>query len=225
MPTKREPASGARAPWRTRSRNRSTELNAHHPPLRAAGAGRHPGRARRGAGDARRSMFVGEQPGDQEDLQGRPFVGPAGQLLDRALAEAGIDRKRGLPHECGQALQVRAARQAPHPPEADRRRGQALPLVAGEGAASSSARGSSWRSARRPCWRSPARRCRSCARAARREFGPLSRLHHRPPLLPAAAAGRGDASAAPTRSSCADLARVRDLSLSGEEGLLPVAAE
>jgi uracil-DNA glycosylase len=38
--------------------------------------------------------FVGEQPGDQEDVQGRPFVGPAGQLLDRALAEAGIDRGR-----------------------------------------------------------------------------------------------------------------------------------
>jgi DNA polymerase len=37
--------------------------------------------------------FVGEQPGDQEDLQGRPFVGPAGQLLDRALAEVGIERK------------------------------------------------------------------------------------------------------------------------------------
>jgi uracil-DNA glycosylase len=36
--------------------------------------------------------LVGEQPGDQEDLQGRCFVGPAGQLLDRALAEAGIDR-------------------------------------------------------------------------------------------------------------------------------------
>ncbi|HXS07071.1 MAG TPA: UdgX family uracil-DNA binding protein [Rhizomicrobium sp.] len=36
--------------------------------------------------------LVGEQPGDQEDLQGRPFVGPAGKLLDRALAEAGIDR-------------------------------------------------------------------------------------------------------------------------------------
>ncbi|PPQ38521.1 DNA polymerase [Rhodoblastus acidophilus] len=36
--------------------------------------------------------FVGEQPGDREDLVGRPFVGPAGQLLDRALAEAGIDR-------------------------------------------------------------------------------------------------------------------------------------
>ena len=38
-------------------------------------------------------MFVGEQPGDQEDLQGRPFVGPAGQLFDRALAELGIARR------------------------------------------------------------------------------------------------------------------------------------
>jgi uracil-DNA glycosylase family protein len=37
-------------------------------------------------------MFVGEQPGDQEDLAGQPFVGPAGKLLDRALVEAGIDR-------------------------------------------------------------------------------------------------------------------------------------
>jgi uracil-DNA glycosylase len=41
-----------------------------------------------------RLMIVGEQPGDQEDLAGRPFVGPAGQLLDKALAEAGIDRAR-----------------------------------------------------------------------------------------------------------------------------------
>jgi DNA polymerase len=37
-------------------------------------------------------MFIGEQPGNYEDLQGRPFVGPAGALLDKALAEAGIDR-------------------------------------------------------------------------------------------------------------------------------------
>jgi uracil-DNA glycosylase len=37
-------------------------------------------------------MLVGEQPGDKEDLAGRPFVGPAGTMLDRALAEAGIDR-------------------------------------------------------------------------------------------------------------------------------------
>ena len=40
-----------------------------------------------------RVMFVGEQPGDKEDLQGRPFVGPAGALLDKALVEAGIDRR------------------------------------------------------------------------------------------------------------------------------------
>jgi DNA polymerase len=40
-----------------------------------------------------RVMFVGEQPGDQEDVIGRPFVGPAGQLLDVALEEAGIDRR------------------------------------------------------------------------------------------------------------------------------------
>ena len=39
-----------------------------------------------------RLMLVGEQPGDQEDLAGRPFVGPAGKMLDRALVEAGVDR-------------------------------------------------------------------------------------------------------------------------------------
>jgi uracil-DNA glycosylase len=38
-------------------------------------------------------VFVGEQPGDEEDKSGRPFVGPAGRLLDKALEEAGIDRK------------------------------------------------------------------------------------------------------------------------------------
>ena len=39
-------------------------------------------------------MFVGEQPGDNEDLVGKPFIGPAGQLFDRALGEAGVDRAR-----------------------------------------------------------------------------------------------------------------------------------
>jgi DNA polymerase len=39
-------------------------------------------------------MFIGEQPGDKEDLAGRPFVGPAGGLLDKALEEAGIDRAK-----------------------------------------------------------------------------------------------------------------------------------
>jgi DNA polymerase len=47
-------------------------------------AGEGPGRAR--------LLFVGEQPGDQEDLAGRPFVGPAGKVLDKALAEAGVPR-------------------------------------------------------------------------------------------------------------------------------------
>jgi hypothetical protein len=46
-----------------------------------------------GAGLAKaKVVFVGEQPGDIEDRQGKPFVGPAGRILDRALAEAGIDR-------------------------------------------------------------------------------------------------------------------------------------
>jgi DNA polymerase len=39
-------------------------------------------------------MFVGEQPGNDEDLAGKPFVGPAGKLLDRAIADAGLDRRR-----------------------------------------------------------------------------------------------------------------------------------
>ena len=39
-------------------------------------------------------MFVGEQPGDREDREGKPFVGPAGRVLDEALEEAGIDRRR-----------------------------------------------------------------------------------------------------------------------------------
>jgi uracil-DNA glycosylase family protein len=47
----------------------------------------------RGPADAR-VVLVGEQPGDQEDLKGAPFVGPAGEVLDRALAEVGMDRQR-----------------------------------------------------------------------------------------------------------------------------------
>jgi uracil-DNA glycosylase len=47
-----------------------------------------------GEGDASAEvMLVGEQPGDAEDRAGRPFVGPAGRLLDRALEEAAIDRR------------------------------------------------------------------------------------------------------------------------------------
>jgi uracil-DNA glycosylase len=51
------------------------------------------GRIVPGQGPVRAAIaLVGEQPGDQEDLQGLPFVGPAGKVLDQALAEAGIDR-------------------------------------------------------------------------------------------------------------------------------------
>jgi uracil-DNA glycosylase len=39
-------------------------------------------------------MMIGEQPGNQEDIEGKPFVGPAGRLLDKLLVEAGIDRKK-----------------------------------------------------------------------------------------------------------------------------------
>lgn len=48
-----------------------------------------------GEGLRRAEMFlVGEQPGDREDLEARPFVGPAGRLLDRALTDAGVDRRQ-----------------------------------------------------------------------------------------------------------------------------------
>lgn len=48
-----------------------------------------------GAGDpSSKVMFIGEQPGNDEDLQGRPFVGPAGRLLEKLLVEAGVDRTK-----------------------------------------------------------------------------------------------------------------------------------
>ena len=70
--------------------------------LRRAAAGcrgcelyRHATQTVFGAGTAGdRVMLVGEQPGDREDVEGEPFVGPAGPLLDRALVDAGIDRGR-----------------------------------------------------------------------------------------------------------------------------------
>jgi DNA polymerase len=68
------------------------ELNAAIAASRPSGPGAP--RAVLGEGPRGASIaFVGEQPGDQEDRQGRPFVGPAGHLLDRALGEAGIDRR------------------------------------------------------------------------------------------------------------------------------------
>src|SRR2546430_10574770 len=56
-------------------------------------------------GEGRKSahlMLVGEQPGDKEDLSGKPFVGPAGRVLDRALAEAGISRTQVFVTQSGE---------------------------------------------------------------------------------------------------------------------------
>ena len=61
---------------------------------RACDLYKHATQAVFGEGPAKATvMLIGEQPGDAEDLSGHPFVGPAGQLLDRALADAGIDRR------------------------------------------------------------------------------------------------------------------------------------
>jgi DNA polymerase len=70
-------------------------------------------------------MLVGEQPGDVEDRAGRPFVGPSGRLLDKALVEAGIDR--------GDAYVTNAVKHFKWEARGSRRVG--LPLVAGEIAA------------------------------------------------------------------------------------------
>jgi DNA polymerase len=69
-------------------------------------------------------LFVGEQPGDQEDLAGRPFVGPAGQLLDRALGDAGVDRKatyvtNAVKHFKFERRGKRRIHQKPETPEID----------------------------------------------------------------------------------------------------------
>jgi uracil-DNA glycosylase len=61
---------------------------------KACGLWKHATQIVFGEGPARAHvMLIGEQPGDQEDLQGHPFVGPAGKLLDRALVDAGVDRR------------------------------------------------------------------------------------------------------------------------------------
>jgi uracil-DNA glycosylase len=71
------------------------ELRAAAAQCRGCELYRHAGRVVFGRGPAdARVVLVGEQPGDQEDLKGAPFVGPAGEVLDRALAEVGIDRQR-----------------------------------------------------------------------------------------------------------------------------------
>ncbi|WP_246505117.1 UdgX family uracil-DNA binding protein [Microvirga antarctica] len=91
MPAKRKPERALEAMWDQEPKTLAA-LNAviaAAGPLVPGATQAVPGEGPVGAALA----FVGEQPGDQEDLQGRPFVGPAGQLLSRALREAGIDRE------------------------------------------------------------------------------------------------------------------------------------
>jgi len=76
-------------------------------------------------------MMIGEQPGDQEDKQGRPFVGPAGKLLDKALEEAEIDRGKVYVTNAVKPFQVGAARQAAHPQKAEHEGNQCLSSLAG----------------------------------------------------------------------------------------------
>jgi uracil-DNA glycosylase family protein len=82
------PADGGGVPLRSLKAAREAAAGCRACPLWAPATqtvfGEGPSRAR--------LLLIGEQPGDQEDRAGRPFVGPAGRLLDRALVEAGIDR-------------------------------------------------------------------------------------------------------------------------------------
>ena len=92
MPSKRNPSRAVEAMWDQEPKS-LRELNA----VIAEAGPLVPGATQAvfGEGPAHADIaFVGEQPGDQEDRQGRPFVGPAGQLLSRAMAEAGLDRKQ-----------------------------------------------------------------------------------------------------------------------------------
>ena len=75
-------------------------------------------------------MLVGEQPGDQEDKAGKPFVGPAGRLLDKALTAADIDRKQVYLTNAVKHFQVRTTGQAPHSQGAEPHRGRRLSAVA-----------------------------------------------------------------------------------------------
>jgi uracil-DNA glycosylase family protein len=86
--SKRNPISDAAANENPRSLAALNRIIMASPPMVTGGT-----RAVLGEGPLHPDLaFVGEQPGDQEDLQGRPFVGPAGKLLDRAMEEAGIAR-------------------------------------------------------------------------------------------------------------------------------------
>lgn len=90
LPERLEPVAAHEAPPRSLA-----DIRKALPACRACPLWKDATQAVPGEGDGARPLlfFVGEQPGDQEDLAGRPFVGPAGQVLNRALEAAGIERK------------------------------------------------------------------------------------------------------------------------------------
>jgi uracil-DNA glycosylase len=91
MPTKRSPEKALEA-MRNREIKSLSQLNKLLKASEPLVKGATQAVAGEGPEDAE-IVFVGEQPGDYEDREGRPFVGPAGKLFDRALDEAGLDRK------------------------------------------------------------------------------------------------------------------------------------
>ncbi len=143
-----------------------------------------------------RMMFIGEQAGDQEDVIGRPFVGPAGQMLDRALEEAGHRPPLGLDQQRREAFQVRRARPAPAAPDAAGAGDRGLPVLARCGACAPAARPA--RGAGRHGRAHDPRSCRD-DRARTRPADPAVRWRNgvgdRASLVPAAAAGRSGADA------------------------------
>ena len=121
--------------------------------------GEGPGRAK--------VVFVGEQPGDQEDLAGKPFVGPAGKVFDAILDEAGIDRLKVYVTNAVKhfKFEPRGKRRIHSKPNAGEM--QACRWWLDKELASDRSPIWSWRSARRRRNRCSARRCRSPRCAAR----------------------------------------------------------
>ena len=132
-----------------------------------------------------RIMLVGEQPGDQEDLAGEPFVGPAGKLLDRAMARRRTGPAQGVPDQCGQALQVGAARQAAPAQDARAARDRRVQLLAGQRTGQQVAAGCRGRARQHRAQgrhRRPARHAQGCDGQAVRAPGQVDR---RRPTTPA----------------------------------------
>jgi hypothetical protein len=142
-------------------------------------AGEGPGRAK--------LLFVGEQPGDQEDLAGKPFVGPAGQVFDKAMAEAGVPRTetyvtnavKHFKHELRGKRRIHQTRTPARSPPAA---GGWTP------SAGSSGRGSSSPWAQPPAWPSSASPRRSGNSAARRSSYPTRRRGSSPTTPPTCSA-------------------------------------